>query len=82
MSVLNAFRYKTHNTPSELGNLTDEQLRVMGVESKEDRKIALAAFKKAGYKPAVRDPVGANAVAGPSKLSSVSHWMFASLLGL
>lgn len=75
-------RYKTHNTPSELGNLTEEQLRTMGVESKEDRKMALAAFKKAGYKPAVQDPVSANAVAGPSKLSSVSHWMFASLLGL
>ena len=46
----------------------------MGVDSKDDRKMALAAFKKAGYKSTVRDPVGqkANAVAGPSKVGSVS----------
>ena len=44
------------------------------MDSKDDRKMALAAFKKAGYKFTVRDPVGqkANAVAGPSKVGSVS----------
>ena len=44
------------------------------MDSKDDRKMALAAFKKAGYKSTVRDPVGqkANAVAGPSKVGSVS----------
>ena len=56
----------------------------MGVDSKDDRKMALAAFKKAGYKFTVRDPVGqkANAVAGPSKVGSMSdmQWVDAQSL--
>ena len=42
-------RFKEHNTPSELAKLTDAKLQKLGVESKEDRKLALDAFKKAGY---------------------------------
>lgn len=47
-----AHRYKTHNTPAALGKLTDLQLKALGVESEKDRKLVLAAFRKAGYKTA------------------------------
>ncbi|KAH8113260.1 hypothetical protein DFH11DRAFT_1601049 [Phellopilus nigrolimitatus] len=59
--------YKTHNTPAKLGKLTDAQLKTLGVESKEDRKIALAAFKKAGYRTA---SLGTAAVGGALVSSS------------
>ncbi|THH08656.1 hypothetical protein EW145_g2574 [Phellinidium pouzarii] len=59
--------YKTHNTPVELGKLTDTQLKTLGVESKDDRKAALAAFKKAGYKP-----TGAAALAVGGSLATTS----------
>ncbi len=63
MTQLN-HRYKTHNTPTSLGQLTDSQLKDLGIESKEDRKLVLAAIHKARYKPNA-DPASA-AAAGPS----------------
>ncbi|TFK55947.1 hypothetical protein OE88DRAFT_1622012 [Heliocybe sulcata] len=42
--------YKKCNTASALGFLTDGQLEEDGVKSKEDRKLVLAAVRKAGYK--------------------------------
>ncbi|KAI5124919.1 hypothetical protein M0805_007347 [Coniferiporia weirii] len=72
--------YKTHNTPTELGRLTDAQLNAMGVDVKEDRKVALAAFRKAGYKPTGAAALAAggslvtksSAGAGPSRLGKGS----------
>ncbi|KAL5527335.1 hypothetical protein ACEPAG_6126 [Sanghuangporus baumii] len=79
--------YKTHNTPSALGNLTDAKLKSLGIESKEDRKAVLAAVRKAGYKPSGPGAAGAaarpravggsvaqssSAGAGPSKLGKKS----------
>ncbi|KAL5530672.1 GLN1 [Sanghuangporus sanghuang] len=79
--------YKTHNTPSALGNLTDAKLKSLGIESKEDRKAALAAFRKAGYKSSGPGAAGAaarpraiggsvaqtsSAGAGPSRLGKKS----------
>ncbi|KAL5488105.1 hypothetical protein ACEPAI_6213 [Sanghuangporus weigelae] len=79
--------YKTHNTPSALGNLTDAKLKSLGIESKEDRKAVLAAVRKAGYKSSGPGAVGAaarpravggsvaqtsSAGAGPSKLGKKS----------
>ena len=43
-------RYKTHNTPSQLGQLTDGKLKAAGVDDKEVRKLVLAAIRKSGYK--------------------------------
>ncbi|KZT74355.1 hypothetical protein DAEQUDRAFT_701623 [Daedalea quercina L-15889] len=42
--------YKTHNTPSQLGQLTDGKLKAAGVDDKEVRKLVLAAIRKSGYK--------------------------------
>ncbi|KAI0938062.1 hypothetical protein AcV7_003360 [Taiwanofungus camphoratus] len=42
--------YKTYNTPSLLGQLTDLQLKAAGVDDKEVRKLVLAALRKSGYK--------------------------------
>ncbi|KLO08268.1 hypothetical protein SCHPADRAFT_916979 [Schizopora paradoxa] len=62
--------YKTYNTPAALAGLTDGKLSALGVDAKEDRKMVLAAVKKAGYKVNVKDGAGnrrgVNAVAGPS----------------
>ncbi|EJD01102.1 uncharacterized protein FOMMEDRAFT_90098 [Fomitiporia mediterranea MF3/22] len=78
--VIAAKVYKTHNTPGALGSLTDARLKSLGVDSKEDRKAALAAFKKAGYissgNGAAAKPGGSlaqtsNAGAGPSTSSKV-----------
>ncbi|KZT20375.1 hypothetical protein NEOLEDRAFT_1075772 [Neolentinus lepideus HHB14362 ss-1] len=51
--------YKTCNTAAALGMLTDMQLKEDGVNAKEDRKLVLAAVRKAGYKtsPAKRTKV-------------------------
>lgn len=49
MTVAGSNRFKEINTPSELGKLTDAKLQRLGVESKEDRKLALEAIKKAGF---------------------------------
>lgn len=57
--------YKTHNTPSALGKLTDLKLAELGVD-KDDRKTVLAAFKKAGFKTGVTGL----SEAGPSKVSA------------
>ena len=43
-------RYKTHNTPEQLGSLTDYTLESAGVTEKDLRKLVLAAVRKAGYK--------------------------------
>jgi hypothetical protein len=45
-------RYKKCNTPKALGFLTDAHLDELGVKSKEERKLVLAAVRKAGYKSA------------------------------
>jgi len=42
--------YKIHNTPSALGGLTDGTLTNLRVEDKEDRRLVLAAVKKAGFR--------------------------------
>ncbi|KAI0375605.1 hypothetical protein BV20DRAFT_984409 [Pilatotrama ljubarskyi] len=42
--------YKTHNTPEQLGMLTDFSLESAGVAEKDLRKQVLAAVRKAGYK--------------------------------
>ncbi|CAL1700750.1 unnamed protein product [Somion occarium] len=54
--------YKKYNTRAALSFLTDFDLKSAGVSEKEDRKLVLAALKKAGYK--------GSAVAGPSKSAS------------
>ncbi|PSS05403.1 hypothetical protein PHLCEN_2v3892 [Hermanssonia centrifuga] len=43
--------YKTCNTPALLAELTDLKLKDIGVDDQEDRKLVLAAIRKAGYKP-------------------------------
>lgn len=48
---LNLRRYKDYNTPSKLNFLTDHALQTAGIEDAADRKLILAAFRKAGYKP-------------------------------
>ncbi len=58
-------RYKTHNTPKRLAQLTDSRLKSAGVEDKDLRRLVLAAIKKAGYAP--RHTATA---AGPSTTSS------------
>lgn len=69
-----AYRYKTCNTPSALAQLTDVKLIGLGVDGKEDRKLALAALRKAGYatgrKRRVEEEEGAD-VAGPSNMGAV-----------
>src|SRR6266436_8880300 len=44
------YRYKTFNTPAMLSQLTDIKLKAAGIDDKDLRKSALAAFRKAGYK--------------------------------
>ena len=44
-------RYKDYSTPGKLNFLTDHALSVAGVEDGADRKLILAAFRKAGYRP-------------------------------
>jgi len=75
--------YKTHNTPSLLGQLTDAKLKAAGVDDKETRKLVLAAIRKSGYKVSAKGPTartsGANtstpggAGAGPSTSSTTSQ---------
>ncbi|KAJ3540256.1 hypothetical protein NM688_g6253 [Phlebia brevispora] len=43
--------YKTYNTPAMLAELTDFKLKAAGVDDKEERKLVMAAVRKAGYKP-------------------------------
>jgi hypothetical protein len=45
-------RYKMCNTPSALGFLTDARLNELGVKEKDERRLTLAAVRKAGYKDA------------------------------
>ncbi|KAE9410642.1 hypothetical protein BT96DRAFT_984149 [Gymnopus androsaceus JB14] len=52
--------YKEFNTPAKLAKLTDIKLIASGVEDKEDRKLVMAAMRKAGY------------VTSPKKISSTS----------
>ncbi|KAI0750715.1 hypothetical protein C8Q80DRAFT_1153578 [Daedaleopsis nitida] len=43
--------YKSHNTPEQLGKLTDYSLESAGVKEKDLRRLVLAAVRKAGFKP-------------------------------
>lgn len=42
--------YAKFNTPQDLGQLTDAELKNAGVEAKDERKIVLTVVKKAGFK--------------------------------
>lgn len=58
--------YKTHNTPSQLGKLTDGKLKAAGVDDKEVRKLVLAAIRKSGYKTPAGGPSSRNAAQSTS----------------
>ncbi|GJE84210.1 hypothetical protein PsYK624_002860 [Phanerochaete sordida] len=69
--------YKQYNTPASLAELTEFKLRAAGVEDKDDRKLLLAAVRKAGYRSTPATPSRAAAAAretsadaGPSSNSS------------
>ncbi|KII95106.1 hypothetical protein PLICRDRAFT_48075 [Plicaturopsis crispa FD-325 SS-3] len=57
--------YKEFNTRAALAKLTDVKLAALGLEDKEDRKLVLAALRKAGYASDHRKP----ASAGPSDVT-------------
>ncbi|KAL4241938.1 hypothetical protein ABKN59_000495 [Abortiporus biennis] len=63
--------YKTHNTPSALSQLTDYDLTSAGIPNKEDRKMVLAALKKAGYSMSAKPKT--NASSSPSSSRIVSN---------
>lgn len=67
-------RYKQYNSPATLAELTEFKLRAAGLEDKDDRKLALAAIRKAGYKPvpATFKRVGAAARDTPADAGSSS----------
>lgn len=48
--------YKKHGAPDALALLTDAALAESGVREKEDRRLVLAAVRKAGYKAASASP--------------------------
>ncbi|KAF8591593.1 hypothetical protein K439DRAFT_1380652, partial [Ramaria rubella] len=53
--------YKTCNTPAALRRLSDGTLTTLHVEDKEQRKLVLAAVKKAGYRsPVIKDPASSS----------------------
>jgi hypothetical protein len=60
--------YKEYNTRATLATLTDVKLKSAGVESQEDRKLVLAALRKAGcgYKSSLRKKVEASPSTEPS----------------
>lgn len=66
-------RYKTHNTPSALGGLTDGILTTLRVDDKEDRRLVIASIKKAGFRThdTLKDPVNAKEAALEKAGSSV-----------
>jgi len=69
-SVNSLPRYKVYNTPTQLQELTDPKLIAVGLSNKEDRKVVLAAFRKAGYvykgKPVTtREAIEKNVVSSP-----------------
>ncbi|KAF8913971.1 hypothetical protein CPB84DRAFT_1840743 [Gymnopilus junonius] len=41
--------YKEYNTPTTLTQLTDVKLKASGIDNQEDRKLIIAALRKAGY---------------------------------
>jgi hypothetical protein len=43
--------YKEYGSPSQLALLTDFKLKAAGIEDAADRKLILAAFRKAGFAP-------------------------------
>ncbi|KAF8663405.1 hypothetical protein AX16_000977 [Volvariella volvacea WC 439] len=49
--------YKEFNTTSKLHAITDVKLHALGVNAKEDRKLALSAFRKAGFYPKRKAPL-------------------------
>ncbi|KAF5363885.1 hypothetical protein D9756_000451 [Leucocoprinus leucothites] len=70
--------YKMYNTPSHFNELTDPKLAATGVSDKDDRKLVLTAFRKAGYvykgkavtkKEAIEKNIASSPGAGPSALS-------------
>jgi hypothetical protein len=76
-----ATRYKEYNIPSQLGGLTDSKLAASGLTDKEDRKLVLAAFRKAGYvykgktvtkKEAIEKNIASSSDAWPSKLEGTT----------
>ncbi|KAJ3570201.1 hypothetical protein NP233_g4562 [Leucocoprinus birnbaumii] len=67
------------NTPSQISEITDPKLAAAGLSDKEDRKLSLAAFRKAGYvykgktvtkKEAIDKNIAESPGAGPSTLST------------
>ncbi|KXN89656.1 hypothetical protein AN958_05523 [Leucoagaricus sp. SymC.cos] len=73
--------YKVYNTPPQLNKLADSKLVAAGVSDKEDRKLVLAAFRKAGYlhkgkavtkKEAIEKNITSSPGAGPSNLASTA----------
>ena len=71
--------YKTYNTPGTLAELTDLKLKSAGVDDKEDRKLVLAAIRKAGYKskpqrkPLSAETAEALAASGSGASASTPH---------
>ncbi|KAF9057638.1 hypothetical protein BJ165DRAFT_1411820 [Panaeolus papilionaceus] len=50
--------YKSYNTTESIVALTDAKLKAAGIDAQEDRKMVLAALRKAGYKPNPSSQVG------------------------
>jgi hypothetical protein len=82
--VLTLLSYKEFNTPAMLGQLTELKLKAAGVDDREDRRLSIAALRKAGYigkQKKTTDGSGdiaeasntdqKSAIAGPSKPSTV-----------
>ncbi|KIK68059.1 hypothetical protein GYMLUDRAFT_154641 [Collybiopsis luxurians FD-317 M1] len=66
--------YKEYNTPAQLAQLTDFKLKAAGVDDKEERKLVIAALRKAGYISAParnkKDTLSLDASPGPSSSSA------------
>ncbi len=70
-------RYKDYNTPSKASELSDVKLSAAGISDKEDRKLVLDAFHKAGYvfrRKAVtkKEAIEKNIASGSNSLPSSS----------
>lgn len=63
-------RYNTHNTPSQLGLLTDGKLKGAGVDDKDVRKLVLAAIRKSGYRGPAAGPSSRGAAQNNIALSA------------
>ncbi|PPQ98513.1 hypothetical protein CVT24_004004 [Panaeolus cyanescens] len=58
--------YKSYNTTETIAGLTDAKLRAAGVESQEERRTALAAFKKAAFRSQAQVKTKSPVIASPS----------------